>query len=100
VTLLHLAENLARVGPKRVVRYRMPVLRDGARVWEAFEDFDTSNGIVGWGGEDYFGIIVREYVRSGKAQQGWVGTARSILLDASDLVGFAVAWMEGHFQAL
>ena len=33
ITLLHHAEHLAQIPEKRIDRYAMPVLRDGARVW-------------------------------------------------------------------
>ena len=98
VTLLHLAENLAKVDGKRVVRYPMPVVRDGERVWDTFEDFDTSRGAMAWQGEDYFGVIVREYLKAGRGKEGLVGHAPSCLLDGADLLAFGVAWMEANLK--
>lgn len=98
VTLLHLAENLAKVEGKRVVKYRMPVLRDGERVWDTFEDFDTSRGAMAWSGEDYFGIIVGEYLKAGRGREGMVGGAPSCLLDGPELLAFGVAWMEANLR--
>jgi aminoglycoside 3-N-acetyltransferase len=100
ITLLHYAEFLADVPNKRVVRYRMPVLREGRRVWIVLEEFDTSRGIVDWQGEDYFPIIAREYLSSGKGASGIVGAAESHLLDADELVKFGVGWMERAFKNL
>lgn len=96
VTLLHLAENLARLPHKRQARYTMPVLRHGQPVWETFVDFDTSQGIVDRPGEDYFETITRAYLETGAARSGLIGCARSHLLDARGLLNFAVHWMEFH----
>jgi len=99
ITLLHYAEHLARVPNKRVVRYKIPILRDGQRVWVDIEEFDTSRGIVDWEGEDYFAIIAREYLASGQGRSGKVGAAPSYLFEAAGLVEFGIAWMERTFGA-
>nr|AMP48519.1 AAC3 [uncultured bacterium] len=41
LTLLHYAENRARMRNKRVIRYSCPILRMGERVWVEIEDYDT-----------------------------------------------------------
>lgn len=97
VTLLHHAEHLAAVPDKRVDRYRMPLLRDGERVWVEFEEYDTTNGIVDWP-EDYFQAIVREFLEAGGGRRGRVGHAEGFLLPAGELVGFGKEWMEEHFR--
>jgi aminoglycoside 3-N-acetyltransferase len=96
VTLLHYAECVARVPGKRVTRYRVPLLEAGKRVWKDVEEFDTTNGIVDWEGEDYFGIITREFVEENGtgAVSHRVGHAETHLLDAGRLHRFGVAWME------
>lgn len=98
ITLLHYAEFLADVPDKRVVNYRMPVLQNGKRVWVDLEEYDTDGHIVDWQGEDYFAIIGREYLSSGRGGSGKVGEAKSYLFDAKDLVDFAVPWMERTFK--
>jgi aminoglycoside 3-N-acetyltransferase len=98
ITLLHYAENLAGVPDKRIVRYRLPVLRDSQRVWIDIEEYNTDIGIVDWQGEDYFGLIGAEYLASGKGSAGDVGAAQSYLFDAADLVQFGMKWMEDHFR--
>jgi aminoglycoside 3-N-acetyltransferase len=101
VTLLHYAESVARVPRKRVIRYRVPLLRAGQRVWEEVEEYDTTNGIVEWTGEDYFAMITRAFI----AQDGTgvsshrVGNAETYLLDAAPLHRFAVSWMERNLVA-
>jgi aminoglycoside N3'-acetyltransferase len=97
VTLLHYAEYLVPINQKRRVRRHHLVLEgDGARVRQV-ECLDDSEGIVEYAGEDYFAVIVREYLASGAGSRGTVGRAPSELLDARDLVEFAVAWMAMHF---
>lgn len=98
VTLLHYAETIAEIPDKRIVRYRMPILREGKRVWVEIEDIDTGEGIVeGHSNEEYFAGIVREYLASGKGRSGTVGAASSYLFDAAELVRFAVRWLERSF---
>ena len=96
ITLLHHAEHLAQVPNKRIDRYRMPIIRDGKRVWVEIEEFDTTRGIVDWP-EDYFETIAKEYLASGKGRSGKVGGAQSYLFDGAELTAFGVKWMEEHF---
>lgn len=93
VTLLHWAEYLAVVPDKRRVRRhrRMP---DGVR---AIECLDDSDGIVDRDGDDYFGVILADYLGSGRATVGRVGGAAAELLDGPDLVAFAATWMTERF---
>jgi aminoglycoside N3'-acetyltransferase len=97
VTLLHLAEFRARLPSKRRVRRYRVVL--GARDPEirVVDTFDDSDGIVEWSGPDYFGVILREYLATGRARAGLVGNAPSELLDGSDLLTFGIAWLERTF---
>lgn len=99
VTLLHYAEHVAAIPHKRTVRYRVPLLRDGERVWVEVEEFDTGRGVVDWEGGDYFRAILREFLAAGHGRTGQVGAARSYLLDAATLCRFAVGWMERTFGA-
>jgi aminoglycoside 3-N-acetyltransferase len=94
VTLLHYSEHMASVPNKRVARYRVPLLRDGERVWVDVEEYDTGSGIVDWEGGDYFPVIVAEFLAAGSGRTGRVGAAVSHLLDAATLHRFAVEWME------
>ncbi len=96
VTLLHYAEYLAPLPAKRrAVRYRRVQAPSGP-VIRRIECLDDSAGIVDYPGEDYFGVILTEYLATGRAVQGTVGNARSELIDAADLVVFAVEWMTDH----
>ena len=96
MTVLHFAEYLVPLEPKRRVRrHRVVVMPDRNEV-RVVECLDDSNGIVKWNGPDYFGLIVRDYLATAPAPRGMVGHARSELLDARDLGAFAVRWMAQH----
>jgi aminoglycoside N3'-acetyltransferase len=92
-TLIHFAEYLADIAHKRRVRRHRRVL--GARGPEirVVECLDDSNGIVDFPGEDYFSLILRDYLASRSVPTGRVGRAACELLDGRDLVEFAAAWM-------
>jgi aminoglycoside N3'-acetyltransferase len=93
VTLLHYAEYLAPVADKRRVR-RTHRIRVGHDVVErVVECLDDSNGIVDHPGEDYFAQLLRAYLATGRASTGTFGHATAELLEAVDLVDFAVDWM-------
>lgn len=98
ITLLHHAEHLARVANKPIVRNRVPILRNGRRVWLDFEEFDTCEGIRGRQ-EEYFEAIAHDYLASGSGSAGKVGAADAYLFAASELAEFAIRWMEQRWQA-
>ena len=96
VTVLHYAEYLASVPSKRRVRrHRLVVGSSGVEV-RVVECLDDSEGIVDYPGADYFGVILRSYLATGRASLGLVGRAGSELIDAADLVEFGVSWMNEH----
>jgi len=100
VTLLHHAEHLADVPDKGIVRYWMPHLSNGEKVWVAIEEFNTGGeGCLPWYEPvDMFEAIVRDYVQQGRGSIGQIGAATSYLFDAADLVAFAVEWIEERFR--
>jgi aminoglycoside 3-N-acetyltransferase len=95
VTLLHHAENRARMRNKAQVRYELPVRRDGEVVWITVEDFDTGDPLDDYSLEQ----IARAFVDAGGGRRGTVGYADAYLFDAFDLNAFAVAWLEARFGA-
>jgi aminoglycoside N3'-acetyltransferase len=100
VTLLHYAEYLAPLPAKRrAVRYRR-VQGPTGPVTRRVECLDDSEGIVDYPGDDYFSVILTEYLATSRASQGMVGGATSELIDARDLVAFAVNWMTDHLAGL
>ena len=98
VTLLHYPEHVADFPDKIVVRYRMPLLRDGKREWVAVEEFDSSNGAHASWPERFFALIIDDFIAknrgTGLCTAGKVGDADSVLLDAAALVAFAIPIME------
>lgn len=98
VTLLHLAEaNVDLPSKRRVRRHRRVIGPDGPEL-AVVETIDDSNGIVDWPGEDYFGLILKDYLARDRAKIGTVGGARSELFEASDLLSHGVVWMRDHFR--
>ena len=93
MTILHHAEHLADFPDKRVIRYEAPILNDGQKVWRWFEEFDTSDPPDGLP-DDYFATIVEAFLATGKGRRGTIGAASSVLVSASEIVAFGVAWME------
>jgi aminoglycoside 3-N-acetyltransferase len=98
LTVLHHAEYLAPVASKRRVRRHRLVAGHERPEVRVIECLDDSNGIVDYPGEDYFAVILRDYLSTGRASTGVVGQATSEVIDASDVVEFAVAWMTEHFM--
>jgi aminoglycoside 3-N-acetyltransferase len=84
VTLLHYAERIAPIAAKRVVKYKVPVLQGGQRVWIDCEKFDTSGkGVhVRWP-ENAFQIIVSDFIGKNRATPLARPTARFSVLQAS-----------------
>lgn len=94
VTALHYAEYLADIPNKRRTRWDYVIAEaDGARHhW--IECLDDSDGIASWDGEDYFAMILKDYLATGRARRGTIGAADSELIDAADLIPFGARWME------
>ncbi|HEX6886609.1 MAG TPA: AAC(3) family N-acetyltransferase [Candidatus Nanopelagicales bacterium] len=99
VTLLHHAEYLADVpDPLRVRRHRLVAGPGGPRI-VVVECLDDEDGIVPLDrqpAEDYFAIILREYLSTGRARRGQVGDAAADLIEGADLLRFGTAWMTEH----
>ncbi len=99
VTLIHFAEYLVPVPSKRRVRRHHLVTGAGGPEVRAVECLDDTDGIVDHPGEDYFAVILRRYLETGRAPVDVVGRAPSELIEGADLVDFAVAWMSEHLAA-
>lgn len=96
VTLIHLAEYVAHLPEKRRVRRHRRVLgADGPEI-RVVECLDDNLGIVDWHGEDYFTLILREYLATHDVPHGKVGDAESTLLNGRDLMVCAARWMATH----
>ena len=94
MTLLHHAEHPARLPDKRIILTEVPFATpDGIR-WRVIEEFDTSNPCIPALPDNFIERIVGDYLATGAGRQGTIGLASSVLVDAADIMPFAVAWME------
>jgi aminoglycoside N3'-acetyltransferase len=96
LTVLHHAEYLAPTPSKRRVRRHRVVAGNQDPELRVVECLDDEDGIVDHPGEDYFAVILRSYLATGRASAGIVGRATSELIEAADVVEFGVAWMVEH----
>jgi aminoglycoside N3'-acetyltransferase len=101
VSVLHFAEYCADVPDTvRVRRHRKVLGPEGPRI-VTVECMDDENGIVPderQPDEDYFAIILREFLATGRAQVGLVGGAHAELLSAAEIVSFGSDWMTAHLR--
>jgi aminoglycoside 3-N-acetyltransferase len=98
VTSLHLAEHLADIPDKRVVKRPLDVMHDDGSVESVMiEEFDTSNPVASSMPEKVFASIVGSFLVTGAASSGRVGRALSYLLSAKELVSFAVSVIERDY---
>jgi aminoglycoside 3-N-acetyltransferase len=88
-TSLHLAEYRSNDARKKVIRQGAPILANGQRVWQTFDDLE--------GNSDDFETIGTAFAQEmGLEQTAMVGQARARLLPQREVVDFAVRWMEKH----
>lgn len=97
MTLLHHAEHLADIPGKRIRRYETPLLIGGETVWREFEEFDTSDPVVEELPDAYFATVVGDFLATGKGRSGTIGAAPSVLVEAKEIVSFAIGWLESRF---
>jgi aminoglycoside 3-N-acetyltransferase len=90
VTFLHYAEHIAEIPGKRIVRYKVPVSESGKRIWRDMAEFDTSEGAHPNWPDRFFARVVDTHLRDTHNQGGKVGDAQCYLLDARDLLAFAL----------
>lgn len=98
-TVLHYAEYLAEIPDKRRTRWDYVVHGPAGPQHVFVQCLDDANGIVAWEGDDYFALILGQYLALGRHRAGRVGQAPSELIDAKDLVRFGATWMEANLRA-
>lgn len=96
LTLFHYAEYVAAVPAKRRIRRHRLVAGAGGTELRVVDSLDDDEGIVDYPGEDYFSVILRQYLATASAPVGLVGQATSELIEAAEIVEFAAAWMAEH----
>lgn len=94
MTLLHNAEHLARLPNKRVVRRETPFATPRGVEWRMIEEFNTSIPVVGNPERNHFAELVAAFIATGRAREGLIGAGPSLLVEAREIVPFAVDWME------
>lgn len=97
-TVLHYAEYVAELPDKRKTRWDYLVQGPDGPRHVFVQCLDDAHGIVEWGGEDYFALILKAYLALGRHRSGRVGQAQSELIDARDLVSFGAKWMETNLR--
>ncbi len=94
VTLLHHAESIADFPDKIVRHFKVPVMRNGARVWLDCREYDSSTGAHRNWSPRQFGEIVEAFIARGNGcRSARIGDADSHLLDAAALIAYASAEM-------
>lgn len=95
VTFLHYAEHIADIPDKRVARFKVPVLENGARVWRDMEEFNTAgDGVHANWPDRFFARITDTYLARTGHRGSRVGAAPSYLFSARGLLQFALPIME------
>ncbi len=94
ITLLHYAEDQARIPGKRIRRYRRLMPGVMGPEWVRFEEFDTSEPVHDSLPPNCFERIAAEYLAAGRGSRGAIGDASSFLFDGPDLVKFGIEWLE------
>lgn len=94
MTLLHHAEHLAEIPGKRVIRREVPVLVGGFTEWRWIREYDTADPVSDRLPETFIADIVTAYEAGGAARRGQVGHAPCLLVDAADILPFAIRWIE------
>ena len=97
-TVIHLAENRAPLAGKRTARRHRLVHGEDGPVVRIVDTLDDEDGIAEYPDVegDEFAAILHDYLATGRARTGTVGSAPCQLLEAPDLVDFAVAWISAH----
>ncbi|HCJ4394743.1 TPA: aminoglycoside 3-N-acetyltransferase [Legionella pneumophila] len=89
VTILHYAESITPLPDKRIIRFKVPLLTQGNKVWCDIEEYDTSQGIRLWP-DRFFAKIMKDFLERNHIQPQKVGNADSYLVEAKALVDYAV----------
>lgn len=98
MTLLHHAEHLARLPNKRIVRRETPFATPRGVEWRMIEEFNTSIPVVGDPERNHFAELVGAFIATGRAREGVIGAGSSLLVEAREVIPFAVDWLERELR--
>lgn len=93
VTFLHYAEHIVDIPDKRIVRFEVPLLENGERVWREMEEFDTAAGVHPRFPDRFFAQIVNRHLSRTRNRGGRVGYAHCFLTEAKGLLELALSEM-------
>ncbi|MGI9407030.1 MAG: aminoglycoside N(3)-acetyltransferase [Hyphomicrobiaceae bacterium] len=98
-TILHYAEYLCEVPSKQYVRYEVPVLENGHKVWRHVTQMNRDAFVPAAAGldPDYLEQVIRAYLETNKHAEGRVSAAQAYLFEMADLVPFAVRYFEEQY---
>ena len=94
MTLVHHADHLANIADKRTIRIEVPFAGADGTEWHFMEEFETGDPIHEDLPENYIEQIVTAYVEDGGGNQGAIGAAPSLLVEARPVLAFAIRWLE------
>jgi aminoglycoside 3-N-acetyltransferase len=96
VTFLHYAEHIVDIPNKRIVRFQVPVDIDGSgtREWREMAEVDTGERAHDHWPDRFFARLVDTYLAQTHNRGSLVGHASSFLLDAPELLAFALPIMQ------
>ena len=94
VTFLHYAEHIGDFADKIVVRFKVPVLEYGVRVWRDMMEVNTSTGAHANWPDRFFARITDDYLAATSNRGGLVGDAACHLMSARGLLEFALPVMK------
>ena len=95
VTFLHYAEHVVDIPDKRIARFKVPVLENGARIWKEMAEVDTSEaGAHASWPDRFFATLVDGHLAANDNRGGRVGGAESYLVSARGLLEHALRVMK------
>ena len=94
MTLVHHADHLANIPHKETVHIEVPFAGANGTEWRFMEEFETGDPVHEDLPEDYIEQIVSAYVENGGGNQGPIGAAPSLMVDARPMLAFAIQWLE------
>ena len=94
VTFLHYGEHIVDIPGKRIARFKVPVIENGARVWRDMAEFNTAgDGAHANWPDGFFAMITDAHLAATSNRGGKVGDAECYLLSARELLDFALPIM-------
>ena len=99
VTFLHYVEHVVDFAGKRILRYQVPILENGVRVWRSMEEVDTSDGAHSNWPDRFFAIIIDSFLATTGNSGGRVGDAMTYVIKARELFQFAQPIMQAVASA-